>query len=64
MQLEPGITYLACARLIVPFVPFSACGKATKGIARGEAGTPCKEKSAGKKKEVKKNRGRRSSTHG
>jgi len=34
----------------------SACGKATKGVAREEAGTPCKRKSIGKRKEVEESR--------
>ena len=33
-----------------------ACGKATKGAAGEEAGVPCKEKSAGRRKEVEESR--------
>ena len=40
----------------------SACGKAIKGTARREAGTPCKGKSIGKK--VEEDRGRRGSVCG
>jgi len=39
-------------------------GKATKGAARGEAGTYCKGKSIGKGEKVEKSRGERGSTHG
>ena len=39
----------------------SVCGKVTKGIARGEAGMPCKGKSTGKK--VEKSGGRGGNMH-
>ena len=42
----------------------SACGKVTKGTARGETGVPCKEKSIGKGEEVKESREERGSTCG
>jgi len=42
----------------------SACGKATKGAVRGEAGIPYKEKSAGKGKEVEESREKRGSMRG
>jgi len=42
----------------------SACGKATKGTARGEASMPYKGKSAGKEKEVEENREKRGSACG
>jgi len=38
----------------------SACGKATKGIAKGEAGAPCKGKSTGKGEKIEKSKGRSS----
>jgi len=41
----------------------SACGKATKGVAKGEASTPCKGKSTGKGEEVEESRERRSGMH-
>ena len=34
----------------------SACGKATKGTAKGEAGAPCKGKSTAKGEEVEESR--------
>jgi len=36
MQLGPGTTSLACARLIVPFAPFSTYENTTKSAARRE----------------------------
>jgi len=41
----------------------SACGKATKGTARGKTGIPYKGKSAGRRKKVKEGRRRRGSAH-
>jgi len=41
-----------------------AHGKAMKGTARREAGTPRKEKGTGKGEEVEKSRGKRSGVHG
>jgi len=37
----------------------STCSKTTKGVARGEAGAPCKGKSVGKGKEVEESREKR-----
>jgi len=42
----------------------STCVKATKGAAKGEAGIPCKGKSAGKGEEVEESRERRSGARG
>jgi len=36
-----------------------ACGKAAKGAPTEGAGTPCKRKGAGRRKEIKESRGRR-----
>jgi len=40
------------------------CGNVTKGAAERKAGAPYKGEGAGRRKEVKESRGRKSSTHG